>query len=108
MAKNIKKVEAQKQILLNTIESLKQRGLVEFNSATIELPNDGRIGNRFALSFKVEKVMSDKSINTYNVRMTDFLLYNELVQLLRGYTFKVDNTFHNFLNHGVNNLEVKH
>lgn len=93
MSKNNKKIEQEKQILLNHIETLKERGFIEFNNATIELPNDGRIRNRYALSFKVEKVMSDNSINTYNVRMTDFLLCNELVQLLRGYSFKADNTF---------------
>jgi hypothetical protein len=41
----------------------------------------------------IQQVMYDNSINTYDVAITDFLLYNELNQLLRGYSLGITRKF---------------
>ena len=85
-------VKNEKDSLLNHIDSLKRSGLTEFENATIVVA-DKRLGRRYALGMTIQKVMSDNSINTYEVAITQFLLYNELNQLLRGYSFGITRKF---------------
>jgi hypothetical protein len=85
-------VKNEKESLLNHIDSLKRSGLSEFDNATIVVA-DKRLGRRYALGMTIQKVMSDNSINTYEVAITQFLLYNELNQLLRGYSFGITRKF---------------
>jgi hypothetical protein len=85
-------VKNEKDSLLNHIDSLKRIGLTEFDNATIVVA-DKRLGRRYALGMTIQKVMSDNSINTYEVAITDFLLYNELNQLLRGYSLGITRKF---------------
>jgi hypothetical protein len=85
-------VKNEKESLLNHIDSLKRSGLSEFDNATIVVA-DKRLGRRYALGMTIQKVMSDNSINTYEVAITQFLLYNELNQLLRGYSLGITRKF---------------
>lgn len=82
------KAQNEKQALLNFIDSLKRIGLTEFNNATIVL-SDRRLGRRYAIGMTVNKGTSQE----YDTPITDFLLYGEMTQFLRGYMFKAKNKF---------------
>lgn len=85
-------IKNEKESLLNHIDSLKRIGLSEFDNATIVVA-DKRLGKRYALGMTIKQVIGDNSINTYDVIMTDYLSYNELNQLLRGYSLGITRKF---------------